>query len=223
MQKTKKAFIFNLIIVVLEILSVIWMMSGIKLREDYGTLSAERLKSLKYFTIDSNILMGLFSLIAAVEELNVLKGKKEDISKITYVLKFVGVVGVTLTMLVTIFFLTPTGAAKYGLFGYFKNSNLFLHLINPVISLVCFLCFERTDKIKFPYTFAGLIPMAIYSVYYGIVSVLHMENGIIVDGYDWYGFLKMGVKSIVIVVPIFFLITYFVGFVIWKLNRRSYR
>ena len=60
----KKAFILNSLIVVLEIVAITWMISGVT----DGALSISGLRSLRYFTVDSNILLGIFALIAAIDE-----------------------------------------------------------------------------------------------------------------------------------------------------------
>ena len=91
-------------------------------------------------------------------------------------------------MLITIFFLMPTMAPKYGRFGLFMYSNFFLHLFNPLLSIVSFACFEKTKLISFRQTFWGIVPLVIYAVYYAGVSLVHSVEGVIAEGYDWYGF-----------------------------------
>ena len=122
-------------------------------------------------------------------------------------------------MLVTIFFLGPTLGRTYGFFSLFEKSNFFLHLANPVLSIVVFLCFEKSTKIAFRHTFTGIIPMVIYAVYYVSETVRHMENGQIAKGYDWYGFFFLGIRSAFIVLPILFIITWLISAVLWKLNK----
>ena len=217
MNKIKKAYVLNIIIFILEVFAITWMMSGL----NSGALSSSRIAMLKYFTVDSNIMMGIIALIVFLDERRVLKGKKENISNSSYVLKLVGTVGVTLTMLVTIFFLTPTMAPTYGLLGLFYYSNFFLHLLNPLLSIIVFLCYEKTTKMNFKHTFTGIIPMLLYTIYYVSVTLIHTENGVIAEGYDWYGFLTLGIKSIFIVIPILVLITYLISYALWKLNRRK--
>lgn len=218
-DKTKKAYILNICIFALEVFAVGWMMSGLSA----GVLSAPRLSTLKYFTIDSNILMGIFALIAAFDQGRVLRGKKDEVSDEIYVLKLFGTVGVTLTMLVTIFFLGPTIGRTYGFFSLFEKSNFFLHLANPVLSIIIFLCFEKSTKIAFRHTFTGTIPMVLYAVYYVSETVRHMENGVIAKGYDWYGFFFLGIKSAFIVLPILFIITWLISAVLWRLNKTNVR
>ena len=217
MKKLKTATILNICIVILEVFAVAWMMSG----RNSGLLLASRLRALRYFTVDSNILMGIFALIAAVDQRKVLKGEKEGVSTSTYILKLTGTVGVTLTMLVTIFFLAPTMAPTYGFLALFTYSNFFLHLLNPILSILCFLCFEKTDRITFRHTVTGIVPMLLYAVYYVGAAVSHSENGVVAKGYDWYGFLAAGVRSAFVVLPLLILITWGISAVLWKLNRRN--
>ncbi len=216
MKDLKKAYILNICLTAFEVFSISWMMSGI----NGGVLSAAKLASLKYFTVDSNILMGIFALWAALDQGKVLKGKKADVSALTYVLKLTGTVGVTLTMLVTIFFLGPTMGRTYGFFSLFEKSNFFLHLLNPVLSIIVFLCFEKSSKIKFKNTFMAVIPLVIYGVYYVTEALTHMTDGVINKGYDWYGFFVLGVRSAYIVLPLITIITWLISFALWKLNRR---
>lgn len=217
MKRIKTAFVLNICIFLLEVFAIGWMMSG----NSSGLLTAARLRTLRYFTIDSNILMGIVALLIGIDQWKVLKGKKNEVSASSYVLKLVGTASVTLTMLITVFFLLPTTAATYGYFALFAYSNFFLHLLNPIVSIVSFLCFEKTKKIAFKHTFTAIIPMLLYAVYYVGAAVSHAENGVIAPGYDWYGFFFAGLRSGIFVVPILILLTYGISFSLWKLNRRN--
>lgn len=219
MKTIKTAFRLNVLIFILELFAVIWMMSGIS----GGILSGASLSSLKLFTVDSNILLGIVAIIAAIDEKRVADGKKSSISTGTYIAKLVGTVGVTLTMIITVFFLAPTTAATYGFFASFYYSNFFLHLLNPILAIVVFLFYEQTDRISFRHTFTGIIPMLIYAVYYVSIALAHSSNGKIAEGYDWYGFFVLGTASAAIIVPILILLTYGISFVLWRLNRRKYK
>ena len=217
MEKWKKACILNSLIVILEVIAITWMISGIT----ESALAISGFRALRYFTVDSNILLGIFSLIAAIDERRVWKGRKEDVSALSLILKLMGTVGVTLTMLVTVFYLTPTTMQRYGLLGMYKGSNFLLHLVNPILAIFVFLRCERTSRIAFRHTWTGIIPMLIYAVYYVAEAVRHSDNGLIAPGYDWYGFFFNGVKSGVIMVPLLIFITYMISYVLWRLNRRK--
>ena len=216
----KKAIIFNSIIFGLEVLCVAWMMSGFKIIPE-EVLTAKKIQAFIFFTVDSNVLMGIVALISLIEEIKVYKGLKEEVSKTSLILSLMGTVGVTLTMLVTVFYLTPVLTPSKGIFACFKNSNLFFHLIIPLLSLITFLCYQRSKRITFIHTLTSMIPMLIYSVFYVTNGLVHMENGVVPKQYDWYMFYSYGFASIFIVFPIMFGITYLISFVLWKLNKRN--
>lgn len=215
MKEVKKSLYLNIIIVILEIFSLAWMMSGIKLIATSDSLTASRLAMFKYFTVDSNFIVGIISAIAIFEEFKILKSKKKDLSNITYILKLLGTTSITLTMLVTIIFLAPT----MGLGVVFTDSNLFLHVINPIVCILTFTKYERTRKIKFKHTLTACIPLIIYATYYVTLSMIHMENGIVQPGYDWYGFFFFGIKSVIIILPIIIAVTYLISLILWKINN----
>ena len=217
MGNIKKAFCVNACIVILEIVSVVWMMSGL----NSGVFSASRLAVFRYFTVDSNILMGIAALVAAADERAVMSGKKSKVSTGTYIFTLVGTVGVTLTMLVTVFFLAPKAIPTTGFFSMFYHSNFFFHLVSPVLSIIVFVFYEKSDRISFRHTFTGIVPMLCYAVYYIYEALTHIQDGAIAPGYDWYGFLFAGVKSAVIVIPLLILITYGISAALWRLNRKK--
>lgn len=217
-QKTKIAFALNIVLFVCVVFSTCWMLVGGNVSD---ALSVSGVAMLRYFTVDSNILLGVVTLVAAIGQWGVLKGKKAEISTLTYALILMGTASVTLTMLVTVFFLTPTMAPIFGLFGLFTNSNFFMHLFNPVLAIVAFVGFEKTKKLQFKHVFAGIVPMLIYAVYYVAVSVVHSTGGFVDKGYDWYGFFVFGLMSGFIVVPLVVLITFGISFALWKLNKRG--
>ena len=160
--------------------------------------------------------MGIVSLIFAIEEIQILKNKKDYISKHTYILKLMATSAVGLTFFIVFAYLGPI--TEGGIISMLMNSNLFFHLIIPVIGILNFIFFEETDKIKFKDTFYGLIPTAIYEIYYMINVFIHMEDGKVSPIYDWYWFVQNGVWTAVIVAPMILLITYIICLIIWNLN-----
>lgn len=210
------AFWGNIITSVLVLLSSIWMFSGWHIGSAPSNLEGQRLAMFKFYTVDSNVLMGVIALVVAIVQFFVFKGKIKGLPVWVPVIKLVGVVGVTLTMLVTIFFLTPT----MGFYTCFNNSNLFLHFVNPVVSIITFLWLEKCFSIKFIHTFTGVCSMVIYTVYYVAVSVAHSSNNVVAEGYDWYGFFALGLKSGFVIVPLLILITYIISLGLWAINRK---
>ena len=99
------------------------------------------------------------------------------------------------------------------------NSNLFYHLIIPVLSIITFVFFEKNNKINFKDTLYGLLPVIVYSFFYVTNILIHMENGKVSPIYDWYWFVQNGVWTIIIVGSLMLLITYLISLGLWKLNK----
>ena len=217
MKRFRIAYILNLCLALLEVLAPIWMSSGLV----GGVLTTSGAEMFKFFTIDSNVLMGVIALFTALQLRQVIRGQREDLSTACYVWYLAGTVGVTLTMLVTVFFLEPTMAPQFGLFALFAGSNFLLHLFNPLLAIVAFTVYEKTRNIPFRHTLTGIVPMVLYAVFYVANCVRHSVNGMVDIAYDWYGFLAGGVKTVWIVIPVIFLFTWLISVALWRLNRRK--
>ena len=218
--KVKISLVLNILIVIFTIFATIAMFTGFKFMHGYDVvLQSTKLGMLRFFTVQSNILMGIIALFFAVLEIKILKGKIEEISTKAYVLKLMATTAVGLTFLVVFAYLGPI--TEYGIIAMIMNSNLFFHLITPLLSMICFAAFERTNKVKFKYTFLGIIPTFLYAIYYMINIFVHMENGKVSPVYDWYWFVQNGVWTAIIVVPLMFLITYLITLILWKINKKK--
>ena len=176
-NKLKISLAINFIVFVLVVISSIIMFTGFKFM--HGTeivLESTKLGMLRFFTVESNIFVGIISLIFAINEINVMKGKKKEISKRNYILKLMATTAVGLTFFVVFAYLGPI--ATTGISSLLMNSNLFFHLIIPVLSILNFVLFEKTDKINFKCTFYGIVPTAIYGYYYLFNVLIHMVDNI---------------------------------------------
>ena len=111
--------------------------------------------------------------------------------------------------------------ARGGHIPLLKNSYLFFHLIIPVMSIINYVVFEKTNIIKFKHIFYGLIPTFLYEIYYTINLLVNMKNGAVSLRNDWYSFAQNGLLRTVLVVPIMLGITFGLSFVIWKLNKKK--
>jgi hypothetical protein len=218
-NKLKVSIVINLLIFVLTVIASIIMFTGFKFMGDEVVLEQTKMGMLKFFTVDSNMFMGIMALIFAIKEIKILKGKNEEISKGLYILKLMATVGVALTFLTVIFYLGPI--SEGGIPSMLKNSNLFFHLIIPVVSIITFIVFERTDKLSFKHSFLGIVPMFIYSIFYLVNVLIHMENGKVSPIYDWYWFVQGGVWQIVFVMPLMIVGTYLISLALWRINRNK--
>ena len=135
----------------------------------------------RFFTTLSNVLCATACLLTA------LAINAGGIPEWIWMLKYIGTAAVTVTMLTVLFFLAPTfgkGALKVLLSG----TDLFMHLITPLMALVSFCVFERRGM-TFCQSLWGMLPVLLYGpVYlYKILFALPEKRW---D--DFYGFNKQG-------------------------------
>lgn len=120
---------------------------------------------LKYFTSLSNFYSGIVFTIILIY---LLKHYKEDnviIPKYLKILTLSAVVGVTVTFLVTIFFLNFSISTPWILYEY---EILFFHIINPIVSIIYYIFFLKGEKLKFYQLLFGALPLFIYSIFYSV-------------------------------------------------------
>ena len=198
------------------------MILGINLfsrTEEVRAFTAANLEAFKYFTVDSNIFMGIIALITAYYEFKIIKKDIKTMPKKIYLLKLMSTTAVGLTFIVVFTYLGPI--TEYGIKSMVMNSNLFFHLVTPVLSMITFMFFEKTDKLSSKDTFYGIIPMLLYAIYYVINIIINVENGKVSPIYDWYWFVQNGAWTIIVVLPIIILITYLISFILWKVNKEK--
>ena len=218
MKKLKVSIILNLIIVILTLFSTISMFLGFHFMSSNIVLSSTSIDVFKFFTVDSNVFGGVVSFILLIYEVLYLK-KKTSIPKYVYILKYMACVGLLLTFITTACFLAPF--SNYPFYMFYLNSNFFYHFMIPVLYFISFVFFEDCS-LKFNDTFLGIIPMVTYSIYYIINVVSHLNNGVVLYKYDFYGFLRGGLNTIGIVVLTIYLVTYIMSLIIYFIKRRFY-
>ena len=218
-KKIKISLAINVMIVIFTIIACIIMFTGFKFMDGEHILESTKIGMFRFFTVDSNIFMGIVALIFAIKEIKLLNGKLDEISNKVYALKLMATVSVGLTFFTVFGYLGPI--AEGGILSLLKNSNLFLHLIIPVLSMINFSLFEKTDKLKFKYSFLGVLPALVYSIFYMINVLVHMENGKVSPIYDWYWFVQGGIWQVYIVFPVMLIFTYIISVALWRINKKT--
>ena len=217
-KNIKASLVFNLIIAVLTIFASIIMFTGFKFMHGPEILlETTKLGMFKFFTVQSNIFMGIISLLFVVKELKIINKEDIELTILDYILKLMSTTSVGLTFFVVFAYLGPI--SKDGIASMLMNSNLFFHLIIPVLSIITFIFFEKSDKISFKNTFFGIVPTVLYGIYYISNILLHMESGKVDFKYDWYWFVQNGVCTALIVMPIVLIIAYLISVTLWRLNK----
>ena len=216
--KTKVSLGLNLLVFALTVFAFVAMFTGFQFMGKNEAFTALGLSAFKFFTVDSNILAALTALVLVFFEADILRGKKTSIPKWLHLLSLAATTGVTLTMMVTVFFLAPT--VTYNPLYLFANANLFMHLVTPLLCIVQFVFFERETKISFKESLWGVCPMVLYALFYVPNVFLHQVNGRALPEYDWYGFFFAGLNTGWIVLPLIMLITWGFSLLLWFGNKK---
>ncbi len=187
-----------------------------------GLLSSSGFESLKYFTVLSNLYLGITSLIVAIcRTINIIKNK-QDISIHVATLNFTGVIQVTITFLVVLCLLAPRSAQNGNFFEPYMGANLFMHLIVPLVAILNYIFIEHTPKIRGRKLFYTVFPILAYGIFY-ILNYFNHFTGQDFDGkitYDWYGLiLKDTPLYIAKLICLFILGTYLLTIIIYYLNK----
>ncbi len=210
----------NALIFIFTISASVILFTGFKFMHGYEVvLDSTKLGSFKFFTVDSNIFMGIVSFIFLIKEIELLLGRINYISNRYYILKLMATSQVSLTIFVVLFYLGPS--SSHGVMPFLMNNNLFFHFIIPVLSIITFTCFERTDCLKSKNIFISIIPTIVYSLCYLINVLLHIKDGVVSRSYDWYCFLQTGVWKAIVIMPIVLVITYIICLIIYILNKSN--
>ncbi|MCR5348210.1 MAG: hypothetical protein K6E59_01200 [Bacilli bacterium] len=173
---------FDATILFLAAFSATWMAMG-----NNGILAEAGIGFLKYFTVQSNILLGVVAGISLPFDILLLTKQRKASPLPLRIAYLSAMVGTSLTFLVTMSFLGP-------MMGYgtmFQDSLLFMHLIIPLLGIARVLFFETNEeKPRWQWAFFGVIHMGLYGIYYTINVAVH--NGYGQLEYDWYMFGQSG-------------------------------
>ena len=216
--RERVSIILNSLIFIFTLFATITLIIGFKFMGQFEVLSERNFKSFKYFTVDSNVFAGLISLAYVIYKFTASGKNNSKLPRAFYILKLAATTGVTLTMMVTVFYLAPTSNGNF--LRYFMNSNFFMHLITPLLCIISFIFFEAAEPQKLVMSIPGIIPMLLYSFFYTPNVLLHLDNGKVDRTYDWYNFLAAGAQSVWFVVPILYGITWIFALGLWALNRK---
>lgn len=216
MKKKIASLVMN-IVTVLSVIVGILMIFLIEMPQA-GAAADSTFRTFRYFTTDSNLLMGIFALVFLIDQILELKGKIQEIPSYVYLLKLIGTVQVSVTFFTVVFYLAPALGENF--YVMFLGHNFFYHLFVPVLSMVSFLFLEKTEKISFRKTFFSMLPVLVYGIYYMANAFLHMTDGKVPPEYDWYGFAQGGVALSFVAFIAMMIATYLITLLFWFLNRK---
>lgn len=146
--------------------------------------------SILYYTVQSNIWIGLTSLTFAILQMANAKNRDLRIPDWLYVVKYVFVVAITLTMVVFWLLLAPTIRVP----SYFISpSNIFAHTLTPIASIVSFLAFDsQKHKLEKKSSLFSLATPLYYMFFAIICSLFGVTFSIFKMPYFFVDFYEFG-------------------------------
>lgn len=188
-----------------------------------------------YYTIQSNVWIGVTCLALAISLLIQTRNSRIIIPKWLYLIKFVFVVAITLTMIVFWTLLAPTLMIPSYLFSL---SNLFSHSLTPLAALVSFIVFDsRKERLSIKQSLLSLVTPVYYLIFVFIMCAFEVafhtfrtpyfflnfyEFGWF-DGSTYspvYGFASFGVFYWILIILVFI---FLMGYGLTSVNQLIYR
>ena len=203
------AVVINVAIAVLPVVG--WLMLALGAGTDLS-LAARGLGSLKYFTVLSNLFASLTAVIALAILMGgqVGMGGTDELPTLLLLLKLSSATSVMLTFLVVVTLLGPS----LGYRRMFESGNFFLHLVVPLLAAFDCVTFVPVGRLPFVATLCGVVPCALYSLWYLSNVLTHgsKKDGVV---YDFYGFLRWGREKIPVVAAAVLCATWAISIALW--------
>jgi len=215
-KKSQISLILNVIIFLLAIAGSIFCFGEIYLF--YTTPIEHGIKLIKFFTVQSNVLAGIVALLYIIFFVRKNKTNK-NIPNILHILKYIVTIDLIITFLVVSLFLGFI--TEEGYFSLFLNANFFFHFLIPLLNFISFVFFENSPKLKFSYTFLGIIHVILYSIFYLIVVLFNFKDGQVSLYYDWYAFAQKGLLIALICALVVLSLSYLVSFLLYKIKSKN--
>lgn len=216
-KKQKTALILNIVIFVLAVVGSIFCFGEIYIIQ---TKPIEHgIKLLKFFTVQSNVMAGITSLLYIIFFLRERKRKKK-IPSFVNILRYIATIDLIITFLVVALFLGFI--VEEGYLSLYFNANFFFHFAIPVLNFVSFTFFENSFKLRFRDTFWGMSHLILYSIFYLIIVLTHIKDGAVSLEYDWYAFAQFGFGVLVALAVSVLGAGYLISYLLFKFyNRKS--
>ncbi len=147
-----------------------------------GNLSSTGLRSLRYFTVLSNLLCGIAALV------HLIALARRSVSPRVLRLSYVGTVAVGVTLMVVLLFLGPL----YGYRSMLEGANLWFHLVIPLLAILDHILLEQGDRPTFRDTLLAMLPSFLYGIGYAANLLINGFGGEWPDTNDWYLFFHWG-------------------------------
>ena len=209
MKKDRIRLIYN--VVLAATVFVVWVLSFFFWRD--SALGGSGWSDLKYFTVESNLLVGIVALLWVI--LRLVKGREGMPAFMTY-LKYLSAAAVFVTFTVVVCFLGPL----YGYGRMYYGANLFFHLLVPLAAIVEWALFEE-GKVSFRESFFAVIPPVLYGIGYLTNCIVNGVGSWETVRNDWYSFLEWGYGVGAAIFVVIALIAWGLGLALRAMNKAA--
>ena len=206
-EKSSRRMYISVILNLVNFLLVVWSVGSMLVWRGTGNMQVSGSRAFMYFTVDSNVLCAIASLLIAGCQI------RREVPPGIFIFKYVGTTAVTVTLMTVLLFLGPV--LGYG--GMFSGINLFLHLICPLLAIGTLVFTDSTEKIRRGHVWLSILPTFLYGIVY-LYKVVYIgaENG---GWHDFYGFNINGLWYVSLVVML--LATGLLGWILRLLHNKS--
>ena len=145
------------------------------------------LKTFRMYTVLSNMFVGISIAMTIPFAVDGIREKNYHLPRWLVNLLFVSTTCITLTFLISLTLLSAVAGFSEMML---TSSNLLLHSIVPISTIILFLFINTYHTIKFKATLYALIPILIYAINYLILAIIiGPENGGWRDHYQFNKFI----------------------------------
>lgn len=204
MKKQTLRMLANILIAVLVPLAWAYMVFS---RKD-GTLSSTGLRSLRYFTVLSNLLEGVCSILL------LLSFRISRLRRAAEVGKYIAAVAVALTFSTVMLALGPL----YGYPGMFRGANFWFHLVIPLAAMAEYTLLGEAPMGNRENLWA-VAPLLLYGAVYACVNLFSGPP----YPFDMYGFMRWGLPAGLGVFALLTGLAFLLGLAMRKINRALLR
>lgn len=135
----------------------------------------EGIRSFRYFTVLSNMLMAFTAALCIPFEIDGLRNHNYHLPRWVVESLYCGVCCVTVTFTFAVCLIAPIQGAETALLN---KANLYLHLICPLAAILLFIFVNDDHRIPFKHSFIIFIPLLAYMFIYWLkVFVIGESNG----------------------------------------------
>lgn len=168
-KKTIVSIIFNGLIVIMEIISLIM---GFLLRwNEY------KLKAFLFYTQDSNLFALIACSVMTFSQIRCLSKKQITAPKYACRMKYMAACALSLTFLVVLFILIPLAGFDSFSDKLFADTKLYHHFLCPILTVISFLYFEDYHDLTLKDATYAIIPTFTYALIMIMLNILHIIDG----------------------------------------------